>query len=280
MSNTPENKEESLAKAIKAGDLESVRELVEVHGCAVRGPGPWNQVPLALAAEKGHIDIIDYLVSTRRGAAPDESTLRSAIEAGRTDVVTHLLDNYDLDWTAREYEIAFATYHPDMLKYAFDVAIDGSWFEDIDYSETRQQRLRIVRAARDSIARFDGGLLFDEIMEVMRRRGRQGALFFADGGEYDYWFLFDTMKRRPNAFPAVWELVHMYLFDGKRYGALDGYVAKPLVDELFHQAITSHHNTVFYVLLQYALPQFKQAIALAVESGNDEIANYLTRCCN
>lgn len=199
--------------------------------------------------------------------------------AGRTLSRTCWI-NCDLDWTAREYEIAFATYHPDMLKYAFDVAIDGSWFEDIDYSETRQQRLGIVRAARDSIARFDGGLLFDEIMEVMRRRGRQGPLFFADGGEYNYWFLFDTMKCRPNAFPAVWELVHEYLFDGKRYGALDGYVAKPLVDELFHKAITLHQNTVFYVLLQYALPQFKQAIALAVESGNDEIAKYLTRCCN
>lgn len=280
MSITPENKEELLAKAIKAGDLESVRKLVEVDGCAVHGPGPWNQVPLALAAENGHVAIIDYLVSTRRGAEPDESTLRAAIQTGRTDVVDHLLDKHDLDWTAREYELAFATYHSDMLKYAFELAIDGAWFENIDFSETRDARLRIVQAARDSIARFDGGRLFEEIMEMIRRGGRQqGALFFADQGEYSYWFLFDTMKSRPNSFPAVWELVHDCLFDGQRYGALDGYGAKPLVDELFRKAITSHHNAAFYTLLQYALPQFKQAIALAVESGNDEIAEYLARCC-
>jgi hypothetical protein len=140
--------------------------------------------------------------------------------------------------------------------------------------------LRIVQAARDAIARFDGGRLFDDIMDMLRRGGRQqAALFFADGGEYDHWFLFDTMKCRPNAFPAVWALVHDCLFDGQRYGALDGYVAKPLVDALFREAITSCRNAAFYTLLQYGLPQFRQAIALAEENGNDEIAEYLARCC-
>jgi hypothetical protein len=279
MTTTPENNEKLLAKAITAGDLEQVRELVEAHGCAVRGPGPWNQVPLALAAENGHVDIIDYLVRTRRGAEADESTLRAAIEAGRLDVVTHLLDNHGLAWTAREYELAFATYDSDMLKYAFESAMDEGWFEETYFSENRDKRLRIVEAARDSIARFNGGLLFNKIMEMMRVRGGQARLFFTDEDPYNYWFLFDTMESRPDAFPAVWELVHDYLFDGSRYGALDGYVAKPLVDEMFRKAITSRTNAAFYVLLQYALPQFKPAIALAVESGNDEIAEYLTRCC-
>ena len=278
MTTTPENNEKLLANAIKAGDLKQVRELVEAHGCAVRGPGPWNQVPLAIAAGNGHVDIIDYLISTRRGAEADESTLRAAIEAGRLDVVTHLLENHDLDWTAREYELAFATYDSDMLKYAFESAIDEGWFEETFFSESRDQRSRIVQAARDSIARFNGGLLFNEIMDMLRVR-RQAPLFFADEDRHNNWFLFDTMKCRPDAFPAVWELVHDYLFDGKRYGALDGYVAKPLVDEMFCKAITSHRNAAFYVLLQYALPQFKSAIALAVESGNDEIAEYLARCC-
>lgn len=279
MTTTPENKEELLANAIKAGNLKRVRELVEVHGCAVRGPGPWNQVPLALAAENGHIVIIDYLVSTRRGAEADESTLRAAIKAGRLDVVTHLLDNHNLDWTAREYELAFATYDSDILKYAFENAIDEAWFEETYFSENSDKRSRIFQAARDSIARFNGGTLFNEIMDMMRMGGRQGRLFFADQDQYDSGFLFNTMECRPDAFPAVWELVHDYLFDGKRYGALDGYVAKPLVDELFRKAITSHCNGPFYVLLQYALPQFKQAIDLALASGNDEIAGYLARCC-
>jgi hypothetical protein len=277
MTTTPENNEKLLAKAITAGDLEQVRELVEAHGCAVRGPGPWNQVPLAIAAGNGHIDIIDYLVSTRRGAEADESTLRAAIEAGKQDVVMHLLDNHDLDWTAREYELAFATYHSEMLKYAFEFAIDEGWFEETYFSENRDERLRIVQAARNSIARFNGGLLFNEIMNMMSRG--QARLFFADEDQHNYWFLFDTMKSRPDAFPAIWELVHDYLFDGKRYGALDGYVAKPVVDEMFRKAITSHWNAAFYVLLRYALPQFKPAIALAVESGNEEIAEYLGRCC-
>lgn len=220
MTTTPENNEKLLAKAITAGDLEQVRELVEAHGCAVRGPGPWNQVPLALAAENGHVDIIDYLVRTRRGAAANESTLRAAIEAGRLDVVTHLLDNHDLEWTAREYELAFATYHSEMLKYAFEFAIDEGWFEGTYFSENRDERLRIVQAARNSISRFNGGLLFNEIMNMMSRG--QARLFFADEDQHNYWFLFDTMKSRPDAFPAIWELVHDYLFDGKRYGALDG----------------------------------------------------------
>lgn len=245
-------------------------------------PDPWNQVPLATAAAHGRIEIIDYLVSTRMGAMPDDSTLRAAIEAGKVDVVTHLLDEYELDWTVREYELAFASWHPDMLKYAFESAVDGCWFEEAFNSAAQDKQARILWAARDAIARLSGSHLFEQIMAILQRGGRQqGALFvMAPGSEDNYWFLFETIESRPGAFPAIWELVHDYLFYGGRYGQLDGYNAKPLVDELFGRAITSHQNAVFYTLLQYALPQFKQAVTLARECGNHEIADYLTRCCS
>jgi hypothetical protein len=279
MATTPQNKEELFAQAISAGDLARVRELVEVHACAVHGPGPWNQLPLARAAENGHIHIIDYLASTRLGALPDESTLRAAIDGGKMDVLMHLLDEYELDWTEREYVRAFAAWHPAILKYAFELAVDDCWFEELLDAESRRKQVHIVQAARDAIARVDSSGVFDEIMEILRRGGRQGALFYVLDGQDDYGFLFDTIERRPRSFAAVWELAHECLFDGVRYGAMDNYVVKPLVDELFRKAITSHSHAVFYVLLQYGLPQFRQAIALAQESGNDEIAEYLTRCC-
>jgi hypothetical protein len=252
--------------------------MVEARGCRVHGPGQWDQVPLALAARYGRLDILDYLAGTRKGAEVDQSTLRAAIESGKPEVVTHLLDHYDLDWTAREYELAFASPHPGMLKYALGSAIDGACFEPWYQADEDDKRCRILRAARDAVASLDGSSQFNDVANILRTR-IQGALFYIGAGEHDYSFLFDTMAQRPQSFPTVWELVHQALFEGKRYADLDGYSARPVIDELFRTAVALHQDEAFYVLLQYALPRFKEVIKLARESNNGRIGEYLAHYC-
>jgi hypothetical protein len=278
MSTNQEEKIELLAHAIIAGELESVRELVEVRGCRVKGPGPWEQVPLAISARYGRLDIIDYLIRTRRGAIPDSSTLRAAIKSGKPEVITHLLTTYDLEWTACEYEFAFASGHLEILKYAFESAIDHDCFEFPHVFDEENYRWRIILAAREAVASTSGSFLFEEIMHILRTRN-QGQLFYINSDGNDYEFLFDTIEHRPESFAVVWALAHQSLFGSSRYADLDNYTAKAVVDELFFSAITLRQNRAFYTLLQYALPHFKQAIDLARSSDNSEVAEFLTRYC-
>lgn len=278
MLTTPEEKENALAAAIRAGSLDRVRELVEDHNCKVTGPGPWNQLPLRLAAESGNFEVINYLVA--KGASPDEKTLSGAIASGRPSVLSHFLDEFnDLELTSREYEEAFQTRHPDMLRFAFTSASDEGHFESPILAQDDDDRYRIIAAARNALASLDSVSLFDELTDAIRANS-EGQMFYAGPDreyEYRHEILFRLMRQGTHHFRVVWDIVHQELFKGVRYAELDGYSEKPIVDALFCEAIRTNRNEAFYLLLQYSLPNFQQCIAVAQEIGNAEVAEYLAR---
>lgn len=71
-------------------------------------------------------------------------------------MLLHLLDHYDLDWTVREYELAFASRHPDMLKYAFETATDDGWFERRHATEEEDNRGRTLVREESPVRRNHG----------------------------------------------------------------------------------------------------------------------------
>ena len=87
-----------IRQAALHGDLAAVIRLVEEDPSLVHIPQPWGSLPLAIAAQEGHLDVVAYLRS--QGAEVDaqhpdsgQSALWYACMGGHPEVVHFLLEN-------------------------------------------------------------------------------------------------------------------------------------------------------------------------------------------
>ncbi|XP_063436926.1 ankyrin repeat domain-containing protein 2-like [Mytilus trossulus] len=91
-----------LITAAKVGNIEEVELCVKNRANLECRDGDWGQTPLMLAAEKGHMEVVTYLVT--HGSQLDatskygETALHLAAEFGRIDVTKCLIDQGCSPW--------------------------------------------------------------------------------------------------------------------------------------------------------------------------------------
>lgn len=274
-----EEKESALQAAISARDLSKVRQLVEEQKCLVTGPGPWNQVPLNLAAKSGSLEIVQYLLNLQRGARPNEFTLEAAITSGSLHMLRFF--RQACEWTVRDFEAAFNSPFAEIRRYAFEVASDEGWFEERYFMDEDggTAYFAILSAARRSLLGLWDAQVFDDIIASLKENGEEHILYTVRGEESQLGWLHEFIRdRNTRGFAITWDTVHARLFRGERYADLDKYDAAKEVEDFFFAAIEHDCMKTFYLMLAYMLPNFPRCLEVARKCGKHGLLNYLSKC--
>lgn len=269
------SKEENLIQSIQSGDLARVRHAIESDRCPVGGRNPWQQLPLNTAAAAGHLPVVDYLLE--QGAMPDTMTVLTAIQSGHIDVLRRLVEDHDVELTARHYETGFRAAHRDLAIYLFRHAFEGEWFDrSWPGEDVASERPGICEAARAMLA--DRQDVRSDALAILRNGGATHLLHGYPDGESPLRLLFILAGRGDTAaFAAIWPIVHADLFMGARYAGLENHALYPEIEQLMMLALESNASEIFALLLGYCLPVLPRCAATARARGNLELADYLER---
>jgi hypothetical protein len=272
-----EEKQIALQAAIEARDLPKVSQLVEDHNCKVTGPEPFNQVPLNLAAKRGDLAIVEYLIA--RGARPNAFTAKAAIASGSVYML-RFIDEKAPGWTKTEYEAAFNSSSWEIQKYAFELASEKGWFEDpmlMNAHEGNWNQYQILSAARQSLTSLPD-YEFNDIIAFLKENGETRVLYTVPDGEPILSWLHGLIREdKTQSFSIAWDIIHSNVFSGQRHADLDGHYAEHEVKDLFYTALEYRCNEIFFRLLNYGLPNFHRCLEVARKCDNFAMFDYLSK---
>jgi len=266
---TPEEQANALNSAIRNGNLDEVKNLVDVKH--YKGVGfPLLQSAFNTAMASGNVEIARFL--SDHGHRDDGMTLYNAISSRSLSMFRYAIDNLSLKFESRFFKHALGLdwivdQDGDAIRAVLDQANECGF---LDWSNSNgvsgcTDDIGGDDALLQSIHIFTGKIIgtdiFPYVLEILDDNYSNEILFETGYyGEKDYIYLLKIAieKNDIKSFKAIWERVHRLAFNSAEKEEFDNWNgARTLANQLFELAADIGRKDFFEYLSIFVDPDYK-----------------------